>query len=673
MMAGFHGRSDWRSKLYTIFVGNLSVRVSKGALWEAFCGYGRVMDVYIPSSNRHGKSKSFTFAFVRYKFYDEMQRAIVEGNGRKIDERLVRVNKARFGWSNTNARNPALSQDATQKVIWCAKKTDNTRVGRSYKDVLVGQKELGVKEQCSKQFECHVTHFETPSNVAPSDMGIDGTCMQPKKVNYEIEMPNDEMEWLVRSAVGRCNGSSHFRDIQSSFLQNSINCTISPMGGITVLVSFTSKDEMFNCLSFYKALFDDYFDHIEPWSSSTVQREVAYWVTLEEVPLQAWNETFFRSLGDKWGSFLKLDKSTSSRSRFDIARLLVLVDSKLSIPSSVTIEVRGIQFKILVSIEDFCSDDWFVSDENMDGCDNGKDGFAGGSRNTPRSSANKGDSDTAVDCNDSICYIPPFQRSSWENANIMIEEVQRCSLDDANIMIEKELVGGSIINVVTPIKNLLLLPNISHCGCVESNCGLFVDLGLIPFVDNGPSKSITGQKVFSNCDNWAISPYNQHQAPTEPFTPSFFGSLRTSSADEDLICFDPISVHSVNEDALDALVPFSIRKSDKRKKSKQRRIKKLLFGASHSSKGYSLIAKKRKLLAKEIMESMADAKFSDQMDSDSLDPDVSDRNWYDPISKEAEETWDIGVALGLKFKGKKYQTIEIFKSLEKEDRERRSV
>ena len=38
---------DWRSNLHSAFVDNLSLRVSKGALWDAFCEYGRVVDVYI--------------------------------------------------------------------------------------------------------------------------------------------------------------------------------------------------------------------------------------------------------------------------------------------------------------------------------------------------------------------------------------------------------------------------------------------------------------------------------------------------------------------------------------------------------------------------------------------------------------------------------------------------
>ena len=39
--------SNWRSSLFTVFVDNLSHRVPKGALWEVFCEYGNMVDVYI--------------------------------------------------------------------------------------------------------------------------------------------------------------------------------------------------------------------------------------------------------------------------------------------------------------------------------------------------------------------------------------------------------------------------------------------------------------------------------------------------------------------------------------------------------------------------------------------------------------------------------------------------
>ena len=88
---------DWRSRLFTVFVDNLSHRVPKGALWEAFCDYGKVMDVYIPLQRKLAHKDSI-FGFVRYKQKTEMMKAITNGNNRKIDGRLIKVKKASYGW-----------------------------------------------------------------------------------------------------------------------------------------------------------------------------------------------------------------------------------------------------------------------------------------------------------------------------------------------------------------------------------------------------------------------------------------------------------------------------------------------------------------------------------------------------------------------------------------------
>ena len=56
--------------------------------------------------------------------------------------------------------------------------------------------------------------------------------------------------------------------------------------------------------------------------------------------MDVWHEKFLASLGNNWGSFISLDDSTLHKKRFDIARLLVSVESRLRIPSSMNVKVR---------------------------------------------------------------------------------------------------------------------------------------------------------------------------------------------------------------------------------------------------------------------------------------------------------------------------------------------
>ena len=127
---------DWRSSLFTIFVGNLSYRVPRRALWEAFLSYGRVMDVYIPRDRKHPSNAS-TFAFVRYKRESEMIKAIEYGNGRLVDGWSIKVKKATYGWGD-RAKPVSKQQTNTSKSNQVHGAPAALRDDRTYRDVLNG-------------------------------------------------------------------------------------------------------------------------------------------------------------------------------------------------------------------------------------------------------------------------------------------------------------------------------------------------------------------------------------------------------------------------------------------------------------------------------------------------------------------------------------------------------
>ncbi|XVE49437.1 hypothetical protein DITRI_Ditri01bG0082300 [Diplodiscus trichospermus] len=92
------GRLDWRASLFFVFVDRLGRKVSKGALWDAFGEYGKVMDVFISYSVRGNRIRNTTFAFVRYQHRSEMLKAIEKGNLRRIDGWVIRVKEPLYGW-----------------------------------------------------------------------------------------------------------------------------------------------------------------------------------------------------------------------------------------------------------------------------------------------------------------------------------------------------------------------------------------------------------------------------------------------------------------------------------------------------------------------------------------------------------------------------------------------
>ncbi|XVF28223.1 hypothetical protein REPUB_Repub15cG0011000 [Reevesia pubescens] len=265
---------DWRSKFFSVFVTNLSRRVSRRALWEAFSHYGKVADVFIQANIKPGKDSSFTYAFIRFFSQEDAAKAIRLGNRRLIDGRLI--------------------------FIKVAIKSGG-----------------GAKE----------------------------------KVN-NLTLQNERMDWLHRSAIGRVHSFVSLTELLDALVKLKVDCSVSPMGGVTFLVTFKSSEEMKSLLESNKLCSQELFQFIEPWNFSSNQREVAMWISLEEVPLVVWHEQFFQSLGNSWGIFVRVDENTSNRRRFDVARMLVLIESRMNVPSFVSVNIRGKYFKILVSLED---------------------------------------------------------------------------------------------------------------------------------------------------------------------------------------------------------------------------------------------------------------------------------------------------------------------------------
>ncbi|XVF04128.1 hypothetical protein REPUB_Repub05bG0055400 [Reevesia pubescens] len=324
-------RFDWRSKFFSVFVSNLSRRVPRSALWEAFSLYGKVADVFIQTNIKPGKDSSSTYAFIRFFSQEDAAKAIRLGNRRLIDGRLIFVKVAIKSGGGTKEKVVNLTlQNEGKRVI-----DDAPCDGRSYKDVLLG---------ATWRNDDHVSH---------SGVGIKEVFKAPlKEVNFELDMPKSGMDWLQRSAIGRVHDFISPSKLRDALVKLKVDCSVSPMGGVTFLVTFKSSEEMKSLLESNKLCSQELFQFIEPWNFSSNQREIAMWISLEEVPLVVWHEQFFQSLGNSWGTFVRVDDNTANRRRFDVARMLVLIESRLNVPSFVSVNIREKYFKILVSMED---------------------------------------------------------------------------------------------------------------------------------------------------------------------------------------------------------------------------------------------------------------------------------------------------------------------------------
>ncbi|CAI9264480.1 unnamed protein product [Lactuca saligna] len=80
---------------YSLLVFNITFRTTADDLFPLFDKYGKVVDVFIPRDRRTGDSRGF--AFVRYKYADEAQKAVEKLDGRVVDGREMMVQFAKYG------------------------------------------------------------------------------------------------------------------------------------------------------------------------------------------------------------------------------------------------------------------------------------------------------------------------------------------------------------------------------------------------------------------------------------------------------------------------------------------------------------------------------------------------------------------------------------------------
>ncbi|XP_062187482.1 serine/arginine-rich splicing factor SC35-like isoform X1 [Phragmites australis] len=80
---------------YSLLVLNITFRTTADDLFPLFDKYGEVVDIYIPRDRRTGDSRGF--AFVRYKYEDEAQKAVDRLDGRLVDGREIMVQFAKYG------------------------------------------------------------------------------------------------------------------------------------------------------------------------------------------------------------------------------------------------------------------------------------------------------------------------------------------------------------------------------------------------------------------------------------------------------------------------------------------------------------------------------------------------------------------------------------------------
>ncbi|KAE8717707.1 hypothetical protein F3Y22_tig00110032pilonHSYRG00029 [Hibiscus syriacus] len=108
---------------WTIFVDNLSKRVSRGKLREIFHHYGQVVRIFIPKFTMKPKYTSSTFAFVQFASEEGRRRAIQSVDGTWIDGKRVTVGIEKY----RKSRDGEDFEGRTKRIGSKAKRVEKTK------------------------------------------------------------------------------------------------------------------------------------------------------------------------------------------------------------------------------------------------------------------------------------------------------------------------------------------------------------------------------------------------------------------------------------------------------------------------------------------------------------------------------------------------------------------
>ncbi|KAK8621332.1 hypothetical protein V6N13_067767 [Hibiscus sabdariffa] len=339
------GEASW-----TAFVDNLSRRVSRGALWEVFSHYGKVIRVFISMAKKKPRYKETTFAFVRFAKEKDMYRAIEKMNNSKIDGRIISVAKARFPASLTTTvvkKNYKVHSEMKEQVSnypggaskLCFGKQDRTDSdgldSRSYREVLMGKpKSRGEQRQ---------------KNDYNTGLEVDNS----QKRLLDIHIPAKDIAWIDLSLVAIMKQQYDFEFIQRALLSDGINVKVAKWGNsdLFCVLTFNTVEDKNEAWKEREEGLAFWFDHVEPLLNNKGIPAAFLSISLMGVPLHCWHETFFEALGNRWGSFVSIDINTKNLVDFSVARMIIRAESPHDIPCSLNIRSLGRNYIIKVSIE----------------------------------------------------------------------------------------------------------------------------------------------------------------------------------------------------------------------------------------------------------------------------------------------------------------------------------
>ncbi|XP_045791605.1 uncharacterized protein LOC123886320 [Trifolium pratense] len=159
----------------------------------------------------------------------------------------------------------------------------------------------------------------------------------------------DDVAWAQNGLVATIINGEAVPVVQSRIMDAGFNdVIIIPMGADKVFVRSSSGIDVKAIIDSAKEFFQIIFSSWTSWESHAQDYRRGAWVHLYGIPLQAWNENFFKLCVLDCGRFLRVEYGSVEKERIDFARVLIATPNLEIVNTVATVLVDGIQFEVKI-------------------------------------------------------------------------------------------------------------------------------------------------------------------------------------------------------------------------------------------------------------------------------------------------------------------------------------
>ncbi|KAK9004251.1 hypothetical protein V6N11_002057 [Hibiscus sabdariffa] len=329
-----------------VFINFVSKRIHKSGLKEAFVVYGKVLDVYIAYNNPKRVRMNCTFAFVRFSCLEEALRAVNQGNGRLMDGFSIKVflekRLSTQAWKTKVNVRREVDQNGTSKTLRLRKE------GWSFKDALLsGDHSKGLVTGKTKSADALRLEDRPELNT----------------IAIQVNVSEHEREWIKSCVIGQIKAMYDIELVQQALQVDGFKITVSRWSGFYAVIRFEEEEQIPIFWDLKESLLKSWFTDIDTVDNFMNKKKLRVWVRIEGMPLMAWQESVFNTIGSRWGNVIRIEEETVKRLRFDGARILLGVSCLSDVPPTAAISFEGEIFWLRISIAEFDDERCWIDQE----------------------------------------------------------------------------------------------------------------------------------------------------------------------------------------------------------------------------------------------------------------------------------------------------------------------